>query len=67
MIKKLWNRISNTKSLLAIASAVLIITNAVGMNFDDATVMQVVNAILFILVTLGIINNSGMETSKWNK
>jgi len=66
-MKELWSRISNTKSLLAIASAVLIIINAVGMNFDDATVMQVVNAILLILVTLGIINKSGMDTTKWNK
>jgi len=66
-MKELWSRISNTKSLLAIASAVLIITNAVGINFDDATVMQVVNAILLILVTLGIINKSGMDTPKWNK
>ena len=66
-MKELWSRISNTKSLLAIASAVLIITNAVGINFDDATVMRVVNAILLILVTLGIINKSGMDTPKWNK
>ena len=66
-MKELWSRISNTKSLLAIASAVLIITNAVGINFDDVTVMRVVNAILLILVTLGIINKSGMDTPKWNK
>lgn len=70
MEKKLmsvWNSISNTKSLLAIASAVLIITNNLGLEVDNEVVMNIVDAVLLILVTLGIINNKGMDTPKWNK
>lgn len=66
-LKDIWNRISNTKSLLAIASAVLIITNTVGIKVDNKAAMDVINALLLILVTLGIINKSGMDTPKWNK
>lgn len=66
-LKEIWNRISNTKSLLAIASAVLIITNTLGLAVDNEMAMDIINAVLLILVTLGIINNKGMDTPKWNK
>jgi len=66
-LKEMWNRVSNTKSLLAIASSLLIITNALGVKIDNKLALDVVNALLLVLVTLGIINNTGMDTPKWNK
>jgi len=66
-LKVIWNRISNTKSLLGIASAILIITNLLGANIDNAEFMEGIDALLLILVILGIINNEGMDTPKWNK
>jgi uncharacterized membrane protein len=63
----MWNRVSNTKSLLAIASSLLIITNALGVKIDNKLALDIVNALLLVLVTLGIINNTGMDTPKWNK
>ncbi|MGM0409255.1 MAG: hypothetical protein ACQEQF_00730 [Bacillota bacterium] len=66
-LEEIWKKISNTKSLLGIASALLIITNNLGIDIDNVTVMNVVKAVLTILVILGIINNDGMDTSDWNK
>jgi len=66
-LKNIWNKISNTKSLLGIASAVLIITNTLGIKIDNEAAMDIINAVLLILVILGIINNEGMDTPKWNK
>jgi uncharacterized membrane protein len=66
-LKEIWNHISNTKSLLAIASSVLIIINTLGLAVDSTMVMKAINALLLILVTLGIINNKGMDTPMWNK
>ncbi len=66
-LMEVWNHISNTKSLLAIASALLIIVNTLGIPVDSKAMMAIVNAVLLILVTLGIINNKGMDTPKWNK
>ena len=66
-LKEMWNRVSNTKSLLAIASSLLIITNALGVKIDNKLALDIVNALLLVLVTLGIINNTGMDTPKWNK
>jgi uncharacterized membrane protein len=64
---KIWNRISNTKSLLAIVSALMIITNNLGLQIDNQVVMNIVNAILTILVIIGVVNSDGMDTTKWNK
>jgi len=66
-IVEIWKRISNWKSLMAIASAVLIITDALGIPIDNKVAMSIVTAILTILVVMGIINKEGMETTKWNK
>ena len=66
-LKEMWNRVSNTKSLLAIASSLLIITNALGVKIDNKLALDVVNALLLVLVTLGVINKKGMDTPKWNK
>jgi uncharacterized membrane protein len=66
-LKQLWSKISNTKSLLAIVSLLLILTDTLGYKVDNQQIMQGVKAVLGILVILGVINNTGMETTKFNK
>lgn len=65
-LKEIWNKISNTKSLMSIASLVLIITNVLGFELDNERIMTGVKAFLGFLVILGIINDTGMKTSKFN-
>jgi energy-converting hydrogenase Eha subunit F len=43
-LMEIWNHISNTKSLLAIASSVLIIINTLGLAVDSTMVMKAINA-----------------------
>lgn len=66
-LNEIWNKISNTKSMLGLASAILLILTTVGVDVDSEQFMLIVRAILFIFVTLGILNNNGMDTPKWNK
>lgn len=66
-IQQIWNKISNTKSMLGIASAVMLILTTLGVEVDSEKAMLIVRAVLFIGVTFGILNNNGMETPKWNK
>lgn len=66
-LMEIWKRISNWKSLMGIASALLIISNTLNLGVDQEVAQTIIEAVLTILVILGIINKSGMETSKWNK
>lgn len=62
-----WKKISNTKSLLAIAGAVILILQTLGLNIDAPYINEVAKSICALLVLLGIINDTGMNTTKWGK
>lgn len=65
-LMEIWKRVSNWKSMMAIASAILILTNVFGLKVDNEKFMTAIEAILTVLVVLGIINKEGMESHKWN-
>lgn len=64
---EMWKRISNWKSLWAIASALIIISKALKLPVDYQVLQTVIEAILTVLLVLGIINKEGMETTNWNE
>jgi uncharacterized membrane protein len=66
-LTEIWKRISNWKSLFGIASALLVISNALNLPINNEIANSIIVAVLSILVILGIINKEGMETTKWNK
>ena len=56
-IKEILKRLSNTGTIIAIAGAILLILNNLGMLVDNQKVMIIINAICSIGVTLGVLNN----------
>lgn len=66
-MKNIWNRISNTKSIMAIVGAVILILQKIGVNVDVPYVNELATAVCGLLVILGIFNKEGMETKEWNK
>lgn len=65
-LEKILAKVTNTKSILAIAGAIVLILTTLGIKVDSEEVMTVVKAACSILVLMGIINDTGMATTKWN-
>ena len=63
IIKKL----TNTKTLIAVVSSVILILSTLGVEIDNEQVMTVVKAVCAIGIALGVMNDKGMQTIKWNK
>lgn len=55
--KEVLKRLSNTGTIIAIAGAIIIILNQVGIIVDSEKVMYVINAVCGIGVALGVLNN----------
>lgn len=66
-MKDMIKRLSNTKTIIALASSVILILTTLGYKVDNESVMIVVKAACSIGVLLGVLNNKGMETTEWNK
>lgn len=63
MLKKL----TCTKTLLAIASTVILLASNFGIKLDNELVMTTIESICYILVLLGVMNDEGMTTDNWNE
>ena len=63
----IWKRISNTKALMAIVGAVVMLLITFGVKVDNEQIMTATKLILSLLVIIGVINNTGMDTTDWNK
>ncbi len=61
------SKLTNTATVISIASMVILILTTVGVQVDNEAVMTVIKALCSIGVLLGIMNNTGMETMKWDK
>lgn len=67
VLMELWKRISNTKSIMAIVGAVIIILQTAGVKVNVPYVNELATTICTLLVLLGVISKEGMNTTKWNK
>jgi uncharacterized membrane protein len=63
MLKKL----TNTKTVIGIVSSVVLILTTLGVQVDNEAIMTVVKAICSIGILLGVMNDTGMTTNKWNE
>jgi hypothetical protein len=66
-MNNILNKLTNTKTVLGIASAVILILTTVGVKVDSVAVMTIVKVLCGVGVSLGIMNDTGMETPEWNK
>ena len=56
-VKEILERLKNTGTIVAIASAVVMIVGNLGFNVDGDKVMYIVDALCGVGVALGVINN----------
>lgn len=63
----LWTRVSNTKSIMAIAGAVILIIQTLGFKVDAPYINEVISTVCGLLTLLGVINKDGMNSSNWNE
>lgn len=63
MLKK----ITNTKTVIALASTIVLILTTWGIEIPVEKVDITIKAICSIGVLLGIFNDKGMATTEWNK
>lgn len=66
-LKEIYARLTNYKSLMAIAGAVVVLLQVIGYKIETAYISDVVNAICVILILIGIMNKEGMDTIHFNK
>ncbi|WP_297523191.1 hypothetical protein [uncultured Clostridium sp.] len=56
-LKEILKRLSNTGTIIAIAGAIILILNNVGIIVDNTKAMYTINALCGIGVALGVLNN----------
>jgi len=66
-MKDILKKLSNTKTLLALLSSIILILTTIGYKVDNESVMIVAKSICSIGVLLGVLHSKGMETNEWNK
>ncbi len=66
-LKEIYERLTNYKSLMAIAGAVVVLLQVMGYKIETAYISDVVNAVCVILILIGIMNKEGMDTIHFNK
>ncbi len=65
--KEILAKLTNTKTVLAIVSALVIVVQTAGYSIDNDKVMLIVNSLCTIGILLGVMNNRGMSSINWNK
>lgn len=63
-LKEIGKRLTNTGTIIAIAGAVIIILNQLGIIVDNNKVMYIINSICGIGVALGVLNNPSTPNLK---
>lgn len=66
-MKDLKKKLTNTKTVLSLVSLVILILTTWGMDVPQDKIMTTVKAICSLGVLLGIMNDNGMATEKWDK
>lgn len=65
-MKRILQKLTNTKTVLGVASAVILILTTLGLQVDNEQIMTIVKALCTIGILLGIMNDGGMKTTEWN-
>jgi uncharacterized membrane protein len=66
-MKEILVKLTNTKTVLAIVSALVVVIQTAGYSLDNDKVMLIVNSLCTIGILLGIMNDRGMSSINWNK
>lgn len=66
-VKKILAAVTNTRTLIALTSLVVLLFSTWGIILPEEKIMTTVEIICGIGVILGILNHTGMDTTKWNK
>ena len=66
-MKNIIKKLKCTKTVIAIAGAIILILSNLGIKLDNEIVTSTIEAICYILVLLGVMNDEGMETIEWDK
>jgi uncharacterized membrane protein len=66
-MKEVLAKLTNTKTVLAIVSALVIVVQTAGYSIDNDKVILIVNSLCTIGILLGVMNDRGMSTINWNK
>lgn len=65
-LNNLPNKLTNSKTILAILAQIIIIGQTLKLKVDWNAVEIIVGAVVLILINLGILNVDGMQTSSWD-
>lgn len=63
----MFKKLSNTKTLIAIASLTVLIITQWGIEIPSENIMVTIKSLCSIGVLLGVLNDNGMDTNSWNK
>lgn len=63
---KLVNRLTNTRTIISLVSLVLLILTTWGVKIPVEKIEITIKTICSIGVLLGVFNDSGMTSSKWD-
>ena len=66
-MKEILVKLTNTKTVLAIVSALVVVIQTAGYSLDNDKAMLIVNSLCTIGILLGIMNDRGMSSINWNK
>ncbi|MTI47866.1 MAG: hypothetical protein FH761_08495 [Firmicutes bacterium] len=67
MLQNILKKLSNTKTLIAVISGITLILTTWGIQIPVEKIDITVKALCSIGVLLGVLNDKGMTTTKWNQ
>ena len=67
MYTEILKRITNTKTLIGIASMVVLLCDTWGLRIPSDQIMVTVRVVCAVGIALGVLNDTGMDTPTWNK
>ena len=66
-VTRLLTKLTNTKTIISLASLITLILTTLGYEVDNEKVMTIIKAVCSIGVIIGVLNDKGMETTEWDK
>ncbi len=65
-MKNILTKLTNTKTVIALAGSVILILTTLGVQVDNEQIMTIIKALCSIGILLGVMNDAGMETLNWD-
>lgn len=63
---KILNKLKNTKSIISLVSLIILLFATWGIDIPNEKILTTVRILCSIGVMLGVLNDTGMKTDKWN-